>query len=47
MGSDEKVRTSGEAPRSEKNGSILPTVNPELEKMQPPKPSLHPAFYIM
>jgi hypothetical protein len=46
MGSDEKTRTSGESPR-EQNGAVLPTVNPEAEKAQPPKPSIHPAFYVM
>ncbi|KAK4667353.1 hypothetical protein QC763_308480 [Podospora pseudopauciseta] len=41
MGVDEKVRASGEQVRD-----TLPTVNPDVEKSQPPKPSLHPAFYV-
>lgn len=46
MGVDEKTRTSGESPR-EQTGSVLPIVNPEVEKAQQPKPSIHPAFYVM
>lgn len=45
MGVEEKTRTSGEQPQ-EQSGPVLPTVNPEVEKAQPPKPSLHPAFYV-
>ncbi|KAK4240240.1 triose-phosphate transporter family-domain-containing protein [Achaetomium macrosporum] len=45
MGVEEKTRASGDQPRDQ-NGPILPTVNPEAEKSQPPKPSLHPAFYV-
>ncbi|KAK4202617.1 triose-phosphate transporter family-domain-containing protein [Triangularia verruculosa] len=41
MGVDEKMRASGEQVRD-----ALPTVNPDVEKSQPPKPSLHPAFYV-
>ncbi|KAL2265427.1 hypothetical protein VTJ83DRAFT_6527 [Remersonia thermophila] len=44
MGTEEKSRTSGEQPREQ--GSVLPTVNPEAERAQPPKQSLHPAFYV-
>lgn len=45
MTAEEKTRASGEQPRDQ-SGSVLPTVNPEAEKPQPPKPSLHPAFYV-
>ncbi|KAH8899575.1 triose-phosphate transporter [Thozetella sp. PMI_491] len=47
MVAEEKVRTSGESPREASNGPVLPTVNPDAEKTQPPKPSLHPAFYVI
>lgn len=40
----EKARTSGEVSRSE---PTLPTVNPAAQKPEPPKPVLHPAFYVM
>lgn len=44
MSSDnEKARTSGEVSRPE---PVLPTVNPEAPKSEPPKPALHPAFYV-
>ncbi|KAI1656156.1 TPT-domain-containing protein [Daldinia decipiens] len=43
---DEKTRTSGEVPRPEPKGPILPTTNPEADKPQPPKPAIHPAFYV-
>ena len=43
MSGDEKVRTSGDASRPE---PTLPTVNPAVEKPAPPKPSMHPAFYV-
>ncbi|ORY64034.1 triose-phosphate transporter [Pseudomassariella vexata] len=46
MGADEKTRQSGEVSRSENKGPILPTVNPETEKPQPPKVAIHPAFYV-
>ncbi|KAL2140889.1 hypothetical protein VTI28DRAFT_3079 [Corynascus sepedonium] len=45
MGVEEKTRASGDQPR-EQNEPVLPTVNPQVEKPQPPKPSLHPAFYV-
>jgi hypothetical protein len=45
MGVEEKTRASGDQPR-EQTGAVLPTVNPNAEKSQPPKPSLHPAFYV-
>ncbi|KAL1841040.1 hypothetical protein VTJ49DRAFT_7471 [Mycothermus thermophilus] len=44
MGADEKTRTSGEQPREQ--SPVLPTVNPEAERAQPPKQSLHPAIYV-
>jgi len=40
----DKARTSGEGSRAE---PTLPTVNPAVEKQEPPKPALHPAFYVM
>ncbi|QKX63020.1 uncharacterized protein TRUGW13939_10188 [Talaromyces rugulosus] len=43
MSDGEKARTSGEVPRPEQT---LPTVNPAAEKAEPPKASLHPAFYV-
>ena len=45
MGVEEKTRASGDQPRDQ-NGPVLPTVNPEVEKSQPPKASLHPALYV-
>jgi hypothetical protein len=45
MGVEEKTRASGDQPR-EQDGPLLPTVNPEADKPQPPKPSLHPALYV-
>ena len=45
MGSDEKVRISGEQARAE--APVLPTVNPELKAEAAPKASLHPAVYVM
>ncbi|AEO61636.1 hypothetical protein MYCTH_2311983 [Thermothelomyces thermophilus ATCC 42464] len=45
MGVEEKTRASGEQSR-EQNEPVLPTVNPQVEKPQPPKPALHPAFYV-
>lgn len=44
---EEKERVSGEIPRSEATSSILPTVNPAIEKLATPKASLHPAFYVI
>lgn len=43
---DEKTRVSGEVPRPEPKGPVLPTVNPEADKPQPPKAALHPALYV-
>ncbi|OJJ44287.1 hypothetical protein ASPZODRAFT_764634 [Penicilliopsis zonata CBS 506.65] len=44
MSSDgEKVRTSGEVSRAE---PTLPTVNPAVEKREPPKAAFHPALYV-
>jgi hypothetical protein len=45
MGVEEKTRASGDQPR-EQSEAVLPTVNPEVEKSQPPKASLHPALYV-
>lgn len=47
-GDQEKVRTSGESPSAPgaQPGSVLPTVNPGV-KSEPPKSSLHPAFYVV
>lgn len=45
MGAEDKTRASGDSPR-EGSGPVLPTINPEVEKAQPPKASLHPAFYV-
>ncbi len=48
MATEEKSRVSGESPRErEQDGPVLPTVNPEVEKAQPPKFSIHPAFYVV
>jgi hypothetical protein len=44
MGVDEKTRISGEQSRDQK--PVLPTVNPDAQRPQPPKQSLHPAFYV-
>ncbi|KAH8677461.1 triose-phosphate transporter [Xylariales sp. PMI_506] len=44
MAAEEKTRTSGEVVRAE--SSILPTVNPEAPKPEPPKSSIHPAVYV-
>lgn len=41
----EKERKSAEIERAPQT-PVLPTVNPDAEKPAPPKPSLHPAFYI-
>ncbi|PYH82827.1 UDP-galf transporter [Aspergillus uvarum CBS 121591] len=44
MSSDgEKVRISGEVSRPE---PTLPTVNPAVDKSEPPKPAFHPAVYV-
>lgn len=46
MAGDEKVRSSGEMSRPEFNAPVLPTVNPAVDKTEPPKSSIHPAVYI-
>ncbi len=47
MGSEEKVRLSGDISRPS-DAPILPTVNPASEKFQePPNNGIHPAFYVM
>lgn len=44
---EEKVRISGESPRGN-DAPILPTVNPEVEKLQEPASNgIHPAFYVV
>ncbi|CAK3909691.1 sugar phosphate phosphate translocator [Lecanosticta acicola] len=43
---NEKERQSGEQERKASSEPVLPTVNPATEKPEPPKASLHPAFYI-
>lgn len=45
MSAEEKTRTSGEVPRTAES-SILPTVNPDAQKPEPPKSSIHPAVYV-
>jgi hypothetical protein len=48
MSADEKTRSSGESPREQTSGPILPTVNPDAEKAQTAKSSgIHPAFYVV
>lgn len=44
MSNEEKTRVSGEVSRPD--GTILPTVNPEAQKSEPPKASIHPAVYV-
>ncbi|KAK3989816.1 triose-phosphate transporter family-domain-containing protein [Cladorrhinum sp. PSN332] len=41
MGAEDKSRASGDSPRD-----TLPTINPDVEKSQPPKSTLHPAVYV-
>ena len=43
---NEKERQSGEQERADPAEPVLPTVDPEKAAEQPPKPALHPAFYI-
>jgi hypothetical protein len=47
MSVEEKTRTSGESPREQTSGPILPTVNPEAEKVQPPKATIPSFVYVM
>ncbi|KAI9808975.1 MAG: hypothetical protein M1827_007097 [Pycnora praestabilis] len=48
MGVEEKTRTSGEISRSsEISAPVLPTINPAVEKLDAPKPTLNPAFYVV
>ncbi|KAI0479090.1 TPT-domain-containing protein [Xylariaceae sp. FL0804] len=42
---DEKSRTSGEVPRPEPKGPILPTTS-DATKPEPPKATFHPALYV-
>ncbi|KAK7724032.1 hypothetical protein SLS64_000366 [Diaporthe eres] len=46
MGVDEKTRVSGEVTR-EQDSPVLPTVNPEVQKSEPAKASIHPALYVV
>lgn len=46
MGADEKTRVSGEVTRDQ-DSPVLPTVNPEAQKSEPAKASIHPALYVM
>lgn len=46
MGVDEKTRVSGEVTR-EQDSPVLPTVNPEAQKSEPAKASIHPALYVV
>ena len=47
MSNEEKARTSGEVQRAEPQQQSLPTINPQTEKPELTKPSLHPAVYIV
>ncbi|OIW27387.1 TPT-domain-containing protein [Coniochaeta ligniaria NRRL 30616] len=47
MSVEEKTRTSGESPREQTSGPILPTVNPEAEKVQPPKAAIPSFVYVI
>lgn len=44
--SEEKTRVSGEVTRQDASSPVLPTVNPEAEKPQPPKSAVHPVVYV-
>jgi hypothetical protein len=46
MSVEEKTRTSGESPREQTSGPILPTVNPEAEKTQPTKAPIPSFVYV-
>lgn len=43
---EKKVRVSGEQPRVAEPAGAAPIL-PTTEKPLPPKPSLHPAFYVV
>ncbi|KAB5585826.1 triose-phosphate transporter family-domain-containing protein [Coniochaeta sp. 2T2.1] len=49
MSAEEKTRTSGDSPREQQTtgGPILPTVNPEVEKVQPPKAAIPSFVYVI
>ena len=48
MGNDpEKERVSADIVRPISDPPILPTVNPALEKVEPPASKIHPAVYIV
>lgn len=47
---EEKVRISGESHRGIDAATVLPTVNPEVEKQiqeQAASNGIHPAFYVV
>ncbi|KAI9728588.1 MAG: hypothetical protein M1834_007616 [Cirrosporium novae-zelandiae] len=46
MSDNEKIRVSGDSPRTAES-STLPTVNPAIEKPDPPRAGLHPAVYVI
>jgi hypothetical protein len=45
----EKERMSADigSPVRDTAAPMLPTVNPEVQKMEPPASKIHPAFYVM
>ncbi|EPE03203.1 hypothetical protein F503_01539 [Ophiostoma piceae UAMH 11346] len=50
MSAEEKMRMSGDIPRdgaSSSSAPVLPTVNPEAEKSQSPKPTIPAAVYVI
>ena len=48
MSNEEKTRVSGDQPRTESNGPILPTTMADVEKAaQPASAGIHPVFYVM
>lgn len=48
MGSDpEKERVSADIVRSRPDSPVLPTVNPNIEKVEQPASTIHPAVYVV
>ncbi len=50
MSAEEKMRSSGEGVREAGTNSsapVLPTVNPDAEKSQSPKPAIPAAAYVL
>lgn len=43
----EKERYSGEITREKPGSPVLPTVNPAIEKAEPPKAAFHASVYVM